>query len=105
MPLWAKSGLRASICKNFPGGVYPQTPTVAPPPISKMSSAAVVQTGNSEIGQSAHVHEACGLLQKGAGGDQEPVIKFVWAYQRSTNFLTLTISMYKIRDVVSNYCL
>ena len=26
----------------------------------------------------AHVHKACGLLQKGAGGDQKPVIKFVW---------------------------
>jgi len=39
----------------------------------------------SEISQSAHVHKACttkrhgrGLLQKGAGGDQKSVIKFVW---------------------------
>ena len=44
--------------------------------------------GDSEINKSAHVHKACGLLQKKArarsaskgraGGDQKRVIEFVW---------------------------
>ena len=51
-----------------------------------MRSSRLLQTGDSEINQSAHVHKACGLLQKkhgrgllqkGAGGDQKPVIEFV----------------------------
>ena len=44
----------------------------------------LLQTGDSEINQSAHVHKACmrpatkkhgrGLLQKGTAGDQKPVL-------------------------------
>ena len=54
-----------------------------------MRSSRLLQTGDSKINQSAHVDKACsllqkkhgrGLLQKGAGGDQKPVIEFVWPY-------------------------
>lgn len=31
-------------------------------------------------GQSAHVHKACGLLQKGTGRNKTKVIKFVWPW-------------------------
>ena len=56
-------------------------------PVTDYEVSRLLQTGNSKINQSAHVHKACGLLQKkhgrgllqkGAGWDQKLVIKFVW---------------------------
>ena len=40
----------------------------------------MIKDSDSEIhvGQSAHVHKACGLLQKSVGGDQKLVTNFVW---------------------------